>query len=64
MRIELEQARLRARRACLETELLALELRRREALANGAAVPLELGEWPLERVGAVPALPAPPVEQG
>jgi hypothetical protein len=65
-RIELEQARLRARRACLETELLALELRRREALAAGAAVPLELGEWPLERVGAATAgaLPAPAVEHG
>ena len=63
-RIELEQARIRARRACLETELLALEVQRRRALEPGGAVELELGEWPLERIGTAPALPAPAHEHG
>jgi hypothetical protein len=45
MRIRLERERLRARRECLETELLALELERRRAAAD---VPLEVGPWPLQ----------------
>ena len=48
MRIELEVARLAARRACLETELLELEIERRRGLAAGPeAVALEVGDWPL-----------------
>jgi thermitase len=46
--IELEQMRLQARRMCLEVELLALELGRRQALsASGDAVALDVGTWPL-----------------
>ena len=49
MRIRLEGERLRARRACLEAELLALELeRRRRAAAGDTAIELELGSWPLQ----------------
>ena len=55
MRIQLEQERLRARRACLEAELLELELERRRAAADGVA--LELGTWPIA------ALPAPAAEE-
>ena len=51
MRIRLEQERLQARRACLEAELLELEIERRRAAADGVA--LELGPWPIA------ALPAP-----
>ena len=48
MRIELELARLGARRACLETELLELEVERRRGLAAGPdAVALGIGDWPL-----------------
>ena len=55
MRIRLEQERLQARRACLEAELLELELERRRAAADGVA--LELGTWPIA------ALPAPASEE-
>jgi hypothetical protein len=48
-RIQLEQERLRARRACLENSLLALELERRRTAGD---VELDVGRWPLE-------LPAP-----
>jgi hypothetical protein len=51
-RIRLEQERLRARRACLETELLALELERRRAAGD---VELAIGPWPL---GLSPSAPA------
>jgi thermitase len=54
MRIRLEQERLQARRACLEAELLELELERRRAATDGVA--LELSEWPIA------ALPAPESE--
>ena len=48
MRIELEVARLAARRACLEAELLELELDRRRRLAAGTdAVALDVGSWRL-----------------
>jgi len=60
-RIRLEQERLRARRACLEAELLALELQRRQALAgSGQAVALDVGSWPLdlEATGAAELPPA------
>jgi subtilisin family serine protease len=43
-RIQLEQERLRARRACLENELLALEIERRRAAGD---VALDVGGWPL-----------------
>jgi thermitase len=60
LRIELEHARLRARRACLEDELLALEVQRRKALAGGdQAVALDVGQWPLEHVGDDEAPDAP-----
>ena len=61
MRIRLEQERLRARRACLEAELLALEVQRRHAMAGGEqAVALDIGRWPLElEAGGVAELPAP-----
>jgi thermitase len=46
--IELEAVRVQARKACLEVELLALELGRRRALdAAGEAVVLDVGSWPL-----------------
>lgn len=52
MRIRLEQERIRTRRSCLEAELLALELERRRAVAGEhEAVALEVGQWPLERIG-------------
>jgi thermitase len=54
MRIRLEQERLQARRACLEAELLELELERRRAATDGVA--LELSAWPIA------ALPAPEAE--
>ena len=44
-RIHLEQERLRARRACLENELLALEIERRRTSGD---VALDVGSWPLE----------------
>jgi subtilisin family serine protease len=55
MRIQLEAERLRARRACLEAELLALELeRRRGAIAGDSAIELKLGRWPLELPAGTP----------
>lgn len=52
MRIGLEQERIRARRACLEAELLALELERRRAAAGEReAIALEVGQWPLKPLG-------------
>jgi len=43
VQIDVERARIDARKACLEAELLALEVaRRRQLAADGAAVPLEL----------------------
>jgi subtilisin family serine protease len=52
-KIQVEQLRLQARRACLETELLELEVARRRALAQSPQpVELPLGMWPL-------GLPAP-----
>jgi thermitase len=52
MSIRLEQERIRARRSCLEAELLALELERRRAAAGEhEAVTLEVGQWPLQRLG-------------
>ena len=46
--IRLERMRLGARRECLQTELLELELERRRALAASAyAAPLELGPMSL-----------------
>ena len=57
MRIRLEGERLRARRACLEAELLELELeRRRRAAAGDNAIELALGSWPLQ----LEAAPEPP----
>jgi hypothetical protein len=51
--IELEAMRLQARKACLEVELLALELGRRRALdAAGEAAVLDVGSWPLGGSGA------------
>jgi thermitase len=47
-KIRLEQMRLQARRACLETELLELEVQRRRVLAMSTQpVELALGSWPL-----------------
>lgn len=55
--VRLEQLRLQARRACLETELLELEVQRRRALAQGSgAAVLEMGEWPLLGAPAPAAL--------
>jgi hypothetical protein len=51
-RIHLEQERLRARRACLENELLALEIERRRTAGD---VELDVGTWPL----ALPAAEEP-----
>lgn len=46
--VRLEQLRLAARRACLETELLEIEVERRRALARGTQpAVLELGAWRL-----------------
>lgn len=54
-KVELENARLRAR-ACLETELLDLELARRRALLEmGEAEALEISAWSV--AGDRPALP-------
>lgn len=51
--VRLEQLRLQARRACLETELLELELQRRRAIAQGGSpAALELGVWPLLPAGS------------
>jgi thermitase len=62
MSIRLEQERIRARRSCLEAELLALELERRRAAAGEhEAVTLEVGQWPLQRLGPAEP-PAVPVE--
>jgi thermitase len=56
--IELEAMRLRARRTCLEIELLALELERRQALsASGEAIALDIGTWPLPDETSAAALP-------
>lgn len=53
-RIKLEQLRINARRACLETELLALELERRQSLARSAnPAALDVGRWPLDREAEV-----------
>ncbi len=47
-KLQLEQMRQQARRACLETELLELEVQRRRALAQGTQpVELTVGPWPL-----------------
>jgi subtilisin family serine protease len=54
-RIQLEQARLQARRACLENELLALEVERRRVSGD---VALDVEAWPL----ALPAAEEPPAE--
>jgi thermitase len=54
-RLHLEQERLRARRACLENELLALEVERRRDVGD---VTLDVGTWPL----ALPAAEEPPAE--
>jgi thermitase len=57
--IELEELRLQARRACLEVELLALELERRQALsASGEAIALDVGTWPLGGEAGTEALPS------
>lgn len=46
--VRLEQLRLAARRACLETELLEIEVERRRALARGTQpAALELAAWRL-----------------
>jgi hypothetical protein len=56
--IELEHMRLQARRMCLEVELLALELERRQALsASGDAVALDVGAWQLGGEASEEALP-------
>ena len=48
--VNLEKLRLEARKACLEAELLALELERRRTLSKSAeAVALELKPWPFDR---------------
>ncbi|MEM7276508.1 MAG: S8 family serine peptidase [Pseudomonadota bacterium] len=45
-KVKLEKERIRARRSCLETELLELELARRKALlASGEAESLAVAEW-------------------
>jgi thermitase len=44
--VRLEQLRLQARRACLETELLELEVERRRRAGSDAAG-LNLGTWAL-----------------
>lgn len=47
-KIHLEQMRLQARRACLETELLEIEVQRRRALAmTPQPAELAVGAWPL-----------------
>jgi hypothetical protein len=56
--IALEEMRLQARRACLELELLALELERRRALsASNEAIELDVGTWPLGGEPSTAALP-------
>jgi hypothetical protein len=56
--IALEEMRLQARKACLELELLALELGRRRALSDsGDAVALDVDTWPLGGEAAPQALP-------
>jgi hypothetical protein len=46
--IEIEALRLQARKACLEVELLALELERRRGLQDaGEPTVLDVGRWPL-----------------
>jgi thermitase len=56
-KVRLEKARLAARRACLETELLELEVERRRALlGSGTAPALELSQWHVS--GMQPALPS------
>ncbi len=56
-KVRLEQLRLAARRACLETELLEIEVERRRALARGTQpAVLELGAWRLmNEAESVPA---------
>jgi thermitase len=52
--VRLEQLRLEARKACLENELVSLELERRRALVGSTnAVPLELKPWPFEEAEPV-----------
>lgn len=47
-KMQIEQMRLQTRRACLENELLELEVARRKALAMSTqAVELQVGAWPL-----------------
>ncbi len=49
-RIMLEQLRIDARKACLEAELLALELERRKSLSRSAnPAALDVGRWSLDR---------------
>jgi hypothetical protein len=63
--IELEELRLQARRACLESELLALELERRRALsASDNAVALDVGTWPLGAEASMPKPVLPPGDTG
>lgn len=55
--VRLEQLRLEARRACLEAELLSLELERRKALVGSTnAVPLDLKPWPFDDSEATTAM--------
>jgi Subtilase family len=50
-KVRLEKERLVARRACLEAELLALEVERRRALSRSASAPaLALSEWTVSGV--------------
>jgi hypothetical protein len=61
--VRLEHLRLKTRRACLETELLELEVERRRAqLEAGTDVPLELPAWSFESGGAVDATSKVPAD--
>jgi hypothetical protein len=58
-KIRLEQLRVATRRACLEVELLALEVERRRALIGSAhAAELVLPPWPVAPAPAGAAVPA------
>jgi len=60
-KIRLEQLRVATRRACLEVELLALEVERRRALIGSAhAAELVLPSWPIATASPMsPAVHAP-----
>ena len=57
--VKLELDRATSRKACLEAELLGLELERRRLLAKGSdAVPLDISTWSLAMDSSAKEIPS------